>query len=82
MKVLGGALVVSAIVASLSCGVGMAGDLSALRQWTGKYPFDEIVAGKSSGISRAYWRPCAPPWAKILRALAQENAWPGRSGRR
>jgi len=47
MKVLGGALVVSAIVASLSCGVGMAGDLSALRQWTGKYPFDEIVAGKS-----------------------------------
>ncbi|WP_036259837.1 hypothetical protein [Methylocapsa aurea] len=36
-----------AIFASLSCGICMAGDLTALRQWTGKYPADKIVAGKS-----------------------------------
>jgi hypothetical protein len=40
-------LVLGAIVASLSCGPGMAWDLSALRQWTGKYPFDKMVGGKS-----------------------------------
>lgn len=47
MRALGRSLVLGAVAASLSCGVGVAGDLSTLRQWTGKYPFDKIIDGKS-----------------------------------
>jgi len=37
----------AALFVGLSCGAGVAGDLSALRQWTGKYPFDKAIGGKS-----------------------------------